>query len=222
MIVDTASSSGRVGSQVIRIDEWHEAILAVLAGGWRRAAALRERVATEDEISLTQCLRQGMIADLRARKAAWCKRITILPGTESRSRSSTLKPDGLTDISVYLQDIRERYDEHDPHAIVECKRITEHDSALCRLYVVEGIDRFAIGKYSIKHAVGFMVGYVISGAVHRAVLKINGRLSREERQTEYLRELRVVQEAQAWISRHSRAKPYMPIELYHAFLVFDA
>ncbi|MCY4652723.1 MAG: hypothetical protein OXC95_06105 [Dehalococcoidia bacterium] len=146
--------------------------------------------------------------------------MTILRGTETQSASSRLKPDGLTDISIHLQDVRERYGEHDPHAIIECKRVAD-DAALCRLYVRCGIDRFQSGKYGIGHATGFMVGYVISGGVSAAVAKINRRLSRLKRQTEYLQQRRTVGVAWAWFSEHSRPQPHVNIELHHAFLVFS-
>ena len=100
---------------------------------------------------------------LKETDAAWRKKMTILPGAESLSRSDVPKPDGLTDIPVLFSDIREEYDEHDPHAIIECKRVAGHDAGLCRLYVVEGIDRFKTGQYASNHAVGFMAGYPTCG-----------------------------------------------------------
>ena len=220
MIDRTGSLDARAGIQAIDLSEWHEAIMRVLAEGWNRAAAYVERHAQADEVSITQCLRKGMREELKAATSDWCKRISILPGTESQSRSSPLKPDGLTDISVFLQDIRERYDEHDPHAIIECKRVTEHDATLCRLYVARGIDRFSTGQYAIKHRDGFMVGYVISGGIHGATAKINRRLSRKSRPKELLQQSNVVRAPWAWVSRHPRAKPYVAIELHHSFFRF--
>lgn len=162
-----------------------------------------------------------MIGELAARTDAWCKEMTVLRGTETQSARSRLKPDGLTDISIHLQDIRERYGEHDPHAIVECKRVTEHDTELCRLYVCQGIDRFQGGKYGIRHATGFMVGYVISGGVCAAVAKINRRLSRLKRETECLQQSGTVIAAWARFSQHPRPKPHGAIEIHHAFLAFS-
>ena len=221
MISEARPGHGVVGLRVIDLSEWHDAILTILVGGWVRAAVCPERHRNSDEVSITECLRRGMREELKERNDEWCRRVTILPGTESHSIASALKPDGLTDISVFLQDIRERYDEHDPHAIIECKRVTEHNAALCRLYVSEGIDRFGIGKYAIRHKAGFMVGYVISGGVLGVVKRINRRLSREKRQTESLQPSSIVQTAWAWVSRHPRPKPSMAIELHHAFFVFS-
>lgn len=192
----------------------------VLSAGWRHAAVLDERNAASDEISLTQCLRKGMITELSTRRDAWCKEMTILPGTETQSASSLLKPDGLTDISIHLQDIRERHGEHDPHAIIECKRVSKDDATLCRRYVACGIDRFASGKYAIRHATGFMVGYVISGCVRAAVDKINLRLTRIKRYAERLEESGMTGTAWTCFSRHPRPKAHVAIELHHAFFVF--
>ena len=220
MIDRTGPLDAFVGTQAIDLSEWYEAIIRVLAKGWNRAAAYPDRHAQADEVSMTQCLRKGMREELKAGASDWSRRMSILPGTESQSRFSPLKPDGLTDISVFLQDIRERYDEHDPHAIIECKRVTEHDATLCRLYVAEGIDRFSAGQYAIKHREGFMVGYVISGGIAGATAKINRRLSRKNRPKEYLQQSNVVRAPWTWVSRHPRQKPYVAIELHHAFFRF--
>lgn len=107
---------------------------------------------------MTERLRDGMRSAVK--NASW--NLIILPGTESRSKSSVLLPDGRTDIPLMMIEVFSRTQEHDPHAIIECKRIAGSDTHLCREYVVEGIDRFASGKYGENHAVGFMVGYVLS------------------------------------------------------------
>ena len=220
MIDRTGPLDAFVGTQAIDLSEWYEAIIRVLAAGWNRSAAYPERHAQADEVSITQCLRKGMREELKAGASDWTRRISILRGTETQSRSSPLKPDGLTDISVFLQDIRERYDEHDPHAIIECKRVTEHGATLCRLYVAKGIDRFSTGQYAIKHRKGFMVGYVISGGIPGATAKINRRLSRKNRPKEHLQQSNVVRAPWAWVSRHPRHKPHVVIELHHAFFLF--
>lgn len=150
----------------------------------------------------------------------WNKKMTILRGTESLSVSSPLTPDGLTDIPIFFQDIRENLDEHDPHAIIECKRIAGNDSRLCRLYVVKGIDRFRQGKYAGNHALAFMAGYLLSGGADAAVAGINGYLSRQVREPEHLTSSTVLPEAWARSSRHPRPEPAAPIELHHAFLEF--
>ena len=167
---------------------------------------------------MTERLRDGMREALKVREADWCRNMTVLPGTESRSSPDILTPDGRTDIPIFLQDLREKYDEHAPHAIIECKRIAGNDAALCRLYVVEGIDRFRSGQYAGNHLVGFMAGYVLSGDADAAVTGINGYLTHKLRQDERLGSSTVLAVFRARTSRHPRPTRSKPIHLHHAFL----
>ena len=149
------------------------------------------------------------------------KKVSVLPGTESRS-GTDVTPSGLTDISIHLRDIRERNRDHGPHAIVECKRVEGNDAALCRLYVVEGMDRFKTGQYADRHAVAFMAGYVLSGSVEAVTRGINRYLSGRGSGAEGLRACTVLAESWARSSRHLRQPPAPPIDLHHAFLTFQA
>ncbi len=171
-----------------------------------------------DEVEITECLRTEMREALKAKDADWCKMMTVLPGTESRSSLDLPKPDGRTDIPILFQEIREELDEHDPHAIVECKRIAGSDTDLCRQYVVEGIDRFKTGKYAGNHAVGFMAGYLLSDDGKAATGGINRYLTGQGRQLEHLGPPSIPDVLWAWSSRHPRALPAEPIHLHHAFL----
>lgn len=141
--------------------------------------------------------------------------LIVLPGTESRSSNGVLLPDGRTDIPMMLIEVFLRAQEHDPHAIIECKRIAGSDTHLCCEYVVEGIDRFSTGKYGENHAMGFMVGYVLSGTAADSVDGVNAYLTRVARKVDYLKPC---SEEQIWISQHARTKPSSPIHLHHVFL----
>ena len=173
------------------------------------------------EVEITECLRTGMREELSQRTSDWYKKMTVLRGTESRSISSSLVPDGLTDIPIFFQDIREKLDEHDPHAIIECKRIAGNDSKLDRQYVVEGIDRFSKAKYAGNHALAFMAGYLLSGGADDATAGINRYLSGQGRETEQLTCSTVLDETWVRSSRHPRPKPLAPIDLHHAFLAMQ-
>ena len=173
------------------------------------------------EVEITECLRAGMREELRQRTSDWYKKMTVLRGTESRSISSTLVPDGLTDIPIFFQDIRERLNEHDPHAIIECKRIAGNDSKLGRQYVVKGIDRFSSAKYAGNHALAFMAGYLLSGGADDATAGINRYLSGQGRETEQLTCSTVLDETWVRSIRHPRPKPLAPIDLHHAFLAMQ-
>ena len=67
---------------------------------------------------MTERLRDGMRIALK--NSPW-KQIMVLPGTESRSKSNVMLPDGRTDIPLAFVEIFLRTQEHDPHAIIECK-----------------------------------------------------------------------------------------------------
>ena len=144
----------------------------------------------------------------------------VVPGTESRSTPKVRNPDGRTDIPLYFPAIFEARHDHDPHAIIECKRIAGGNARLCREYVREGIDRFASGKYGSRHPVGFMAGYLESGTADLAAKGINRYLDSGGRRAERLRSSAAVHADWARSSRHPRPSVAKPIDLHHAFLAF--
>lgn len=198
------------------------AILRTVAAGWAVALASADVHAGATEIAMTERLRDGMRQALNSGNLPGSRNMVVLPGTESRSRSEVLLPDGRTDIPILWIELFLQFGEHDPHAIVECKRIAGSDSSLCREYVVEGIDRFRSGKYAGNHAAGFMVGYLISGNACAAVEGINAYLNstrgkHQPRREENLAPSSLISESWAWASRHPRMDA-LPIELHHGFL----
>jgi len=130
-----------------------------------------------------------------------------------------IPPDGRTDIPLMMVKIFLRTREHDPHAIIECKRIAGSDKHLCREYIVEGVDRFASGKYGENHAVGFMVGYVLSGTSAAAASGVNAYLSGASRNADRLVPIAII-DSPTWHSRHARADSSSPVDLHHSFLGF--
>lgn len=193
------------------------AILLVLEAGWVRASSFPDVHARAGEVQITERLRDGMRHALKEGDFPWSKTLIIAPGTESRSRTDVLVPDGRTDISVYVIEIFFQLAEHDPHAIIECKRIAGKNAHLCREYVVEGIDRFQTGKYGENHAVGFMAGYLLSDDAAAAAVGINAYLSGQARDAEHLGPSNVLDKSWTWCSQHPRATPAPAIELHHAF-----
>ena len=171
---------------------------------------------------MTEHLRDGMRAALDSGELPWQGTMVVLPGTESRSRPEILRPDGRTDIPILWIELFFRFREHDPHAIIECKRIAGSNARLCREYVVEGIDRFRTGKYAANHAAGFMVGYLIAGNARAAARGVNRYLNsrrgkHEPRPDENLTPSRLVRETWAWLSDHPRTAMSV-MEIHHAFL----
>lgn len=188
-------------------------ILLTLAAGWQRACAAEDVNANAGEVLMTERLRDGMRGVLR--NSPW--KLIVLPGTESRSKTSVVLPDGRTDIPLMLIDVFLRTQEHDPHAVIECKRIAGSDTHLCREYVVEGMDRFVREKYGENHAIGFMVGHVLSGSPSESADGVNAYLRRVSR-PDRLAPSDISDGT--WQSLHARSKPSMPIRLHHAFLGF--
>ena len=191
------------------------AILRTVEAGWALASRSPKVNADALEVVITERLRDGMRDALR--DTPWSKNMIVLSGTESRSRQEVLLPDGRTDIPIFLNPIFWQSGEHDPHAIIECKRIAGSNSQLCREYVIAGIDRFQTGKYAGNHSTGFMVGYLIVGSASSAVDGINKYLNRKGRHDENLKQSNLVSESWVWGSSHPRSNP-PPIEIHHAFL----
>ena len=194
-------------------------LLELVREGWRIARE-RDWVTPEMyEVPITEQLRDAM-RELVERPSLL--HLTIRAGTETRSKECILDPDGRTDMSVFLTNLRERYPkEHDHHGIIECKRVAGHDSDLCRLFVTKGIDRFVTGKYSSSHATGFMVGYVVQGSIDLALSRINRQLRKRKRASEQLAGCRVLSDHWTRSSSHPRHQN-SDIDLHHAFLDFES
>jgi hypothetical protein len=197
------------------------AILTTLQAGWELAKLSPDVHPGAEEIPITERLRDGMRNALEDDLHPWRRKFTVMPGTESRSNPALARPDGRTDIPLFFLEIFIREGDHDPHAIVECKRISGADTTLCREYVVEGIDRFRRGLYGANHAAGFMAGYVISGDSGQAAAGVNRYLVRRERPGEQLSVPGLIDHPEIWRSAHQRAKSGAPIELHHCFLPID-
>lgn len=194
-------------------------ILRIVEDGWARALASSDVGADDGEVEITERLRDGMREAANARAIEM--RLVVLPGTESRSRPDVVKPDGRTDVSLLLIEIFLRYGEHDPHAVIECKRVAGSRADLCRAYVAEGIDRFRSGKYGGNHATGFMIGYLVAGDANSAASGVNRYLVSRSRVADSLVRSKLVVASWAWRSAHPRSGG-SPIELHHAFLAFTA
>ena len=203
------------------VPDFNATILQTLSRGWGTMCNHPKMQSGTPEVEVTELLRKGMreIVNQRASRQAM---MVVLPGTESLSRSELLRPDGRTDIPICFPDIVEACLDHEPHAIIECKRVAGGDSSLCRLYVVEGMDRFVSGKYASSHAIAFMCGYLQSDNVDMAVVGINRYLRGKGRATERLRSSTILREKWARTSHHSRPKDLNDIDVHHAFCEFNA
>ena len=182
-------------------------VLQIIGRGWSLALEQSALTADLNEIEMTKWLIPGM------RRSVPDSGVTIQRGTETAGAA-------IPDICISFQRIREDQDEHEPHAVVECKRVSGDDTGLCRLYVVEGMDRFATGKYGAKRAHGFMAAYVTSGTPGEAADGVNRYLRRHREGAEYLvDEKRPVATFSVWVSLHSRPHETR-VRLRHVFLEF--
>ncbi len=141
-------------------------------------------------------------------------------GTETLSHPGIGVPDGRVDIAISFPAILEARHDHDPHAIVECKRIAGDDRRLRRRYVGRGIDRFVSGQYAARHVVGCMAGYLESSGADLATQGINQFLNDKNRPDELLGPAMALNAKWARSSRHARRIGGDPIDLHHAFLEF--
>ncbi len=211
-----------IGRQFINLKtDIATAILKTAEAGWVLALQSPGLSASANEVEITERVRDGMRCALGSGTLSWGGTMIVSLGTESRSRPDILLPDGRTDIPIYLIEIFMRFGEHDPHAIIECKRIAGNDAHLCREYVKEGIDRFRTGKYSGNHSTGFMIGYLIASDATTAVTGINSHLNRKSRNKENLKPSGLIKEQWVWKSCHPRTQPAPTIALHHAFLSFE-
>lgn len=192
------------------------ALIRTVEAGWALALTRDEVTPDADEVTITECLRDAMRVALVQNRLPWRRTMIVAPGTESRSQPGMTAPDGRTDIPLYLTKVFARSGEHDPHAIIECKRVVEGDARLAREYVREGIDRFRSGRYSGNHSRGFMVGYVLAGTPSGAVSDINAYLARKARHTEALATSTLM--PAGWDSTHPRPADDSTITLHHAML----
>lgn len=198
-----------------------QAILHVVRAGWAFASKIVEEPCVTGEDVLNEVLRNGMRFAVEKDRALGQHRrlpeMRVLPEGATCSRSDVDRPDGRPDIPILLS----RPFSHEAHAIIECKRIAGNRARLCRLYVVEGIDRFKTGKYARDHATAFMVGYVSEGTCLAAVDGVNGYLERQARPQDQLEEWLPGADRSTWRGSHSRTSGF-PIVLFHTFVAVGA
>lgn len=200
-------------------------ILRLIKRGWELAykSAVLHRGC--EERLMTEFLLQGMRSHLEPRwgsaegsSVEWRQNVTVARGTEVPPRRGHSGVVGIPDISVYFHDIRVRQNYHDPHALIECKKLSPSSARLCKLYVVEGMDRFASGKYAADHSVGFMVGFLLQGGVPSAVERINGFARDELGPCEILVPADLRCSHPVHTSRHPRSTLSFPVAVHHTFL----
>lgn len=84
-------------------------------------------------------------------------------------------PDLTGRIDITLQ-YAHQFGDEDNCLVIECKRVAPDDSTLISKYVDEGVDRFATGKYSLGHGLGFMLGYVLRVPIGMLAARIDEKI----------------------------------------------
>jgi hypothetical protein len=206
-----------IGRQFIELGaDIAAAIVVTIRAGWTRALASPQVHPEASEVPMTERLRDGMRAALAT--LPWRKAMIVAAGMESRSIPELAWPDGRTDIPIIIIEVFLRIGEHEPHGIIECKRIADNDARLCREYVVNGIDRFRDSLYASNHAAAFMAGFVLMGSAASAAARVNRYLIRRNRDNECLVLPGMLEhDTEVWASRHERIGT-KPIALHHCFL----
>ena len=214
-----ADSTSKVGAGLIVLRESVAIkILTTIKAAWILASSRVDVHSGSYEVEITERLRDSMRQTLEASEQPGQRTLTILPGTESRSSPAVLRPDGRTDIPIMVTEVFQERGDHDPHAVIECKRLTGSDRNLCREYVVNGIDRFTSGKYARNHRIGFMVGYLVSGRERLSMDGVNRYLTNKGRDTERLHSSKLLPTCWAMTSTHPRSPNNTDIDLHHAHL----
>lgn len=215
-----ADNSAKIGAGLVALRESVAIkILDTIEEGWILASSHSDVHAGAYEVDMTERLRYAMRQALEATDGPGHRTLIVLPGTESRSSPDVLRPDGRTDISIMVNEVFQEHGDHDPHAVIECKRLSGIDRKLCREYVVSGIDRFTSELYGSNHEIGFMVGYLLSGAAQDSVDGVNRYLTNKGRNTEQLRSSQLVVACWSWTSTHPRSRRNLSIDLHHAHLL---
>ena len=121
-----------------------------------------------------QITRSVRNAALRIKRRRRLTGIQILGEVELDDTSATgAQIQGRLDLMIQFS---AQFGNEEEYLAVECKRVAAGDAHLNRLYVTEGVKRFATGKYSMGHRWAIMLGYVLVLPVNQVVTDIDKRL----------------------------------------------
>ena len=123
------------------------------------------------EVPITVVVRKAM---RRVKQQLGLTNIQIGGEHELLNMEST-GPDLTGRIDITLQ-YAHQFGDEDNCLAIECKRVSPEDSVLITKYVDEGVGRFATGKYSSRHELGFMLGYVLGIPIGMLVTRIDEKI----------------------------------------------
>lgn len=215
------SRSGQLNLSIRRKYQRGFLILAlrILNDAWPATAADSRVSKTTDEDSISDVLRWKMV-DAKNHLDPVPEMQFLREPQSDRAELDT--PLGLIDIMVSYT-----WDES-TYLTMECKRITSKENSLALRYVRNGINRFASGKYSLGHAFGIVVGYVICGNPGGCIDRVSKTLASEpESETGYDSDFgwqadkELVEGCELFKTRHLQQAHQNTIELVHCFLALN-
>ena len=194
--------------------------LQILHLAWPAVVADSSISVGSDEDDITNQLRQQMVVVKRGMKPK--------PRMEFQRESQSDMVDDGTELGLIDIFVSYKNFDEEVYLAIECKRIRSDTNGLARLYVKEGISRFASGKYSNGHAIAGMVGYVICGDPPKCIERVAAQLEKEpQSETGYDSEFGW-QESSNWVkgetqflSQHEQTHIDNHILLVHSFLLLS-
>jgi hypothetical protein len=194
--------------------------LQILHAAWPIVVADARVSAASDEDEITNLLRQQMVTVKRGMKPK--------PRMEFQRESQSDMVDDGTELGLIDIFISYKNWDEEVYLAIECKRIRSDKNDLARLYVREGVCRFAAGKYSNGHAVAGMVGYVICGDRKKCIDRVSAQLEKEPQSDTGYDSNFGWQESTVWVagevqyqSRHAQTHINNHIMLIHSFLILN-
>jgi hypothetical protein len=191
-------------------------ILDITVKAWPAVLASGNVRPESGEDDITDELRWQMDAEKKRRRP--------VPNLRFERESQSDLPDKSRDMGFI--DVYVLYSfEQTEYFAIECKRVAQSNSDLSRYYVTDGVHRFVIGKYSLGHRFGAMVGYVCAGGCEDVARQIEQRLRGFDRAVTALseeslwrEEKRFGQIPHLFSTRHIQFGIQNEITLLHIFL----
>lgn len=210
-----SDSSKNIGVPSLGLgDETIATILDLLQTGWLAVLASREVDVTTQEPDIAGRLGREMLAEKKRRDI---RNLRFEEEVGTRSSLQAPKVVGRIDIKVIYSFIEEEYFG------IECKRVSSCKAdRLAQKYVLKGVARFVIGKYSAGHDWAAMVGFVIDGRTAESVKLVVDAMARSRKRIcmrgAWVTEKRFGDYRHLYCTRHIQARSKGQLNILHLFL----
>ena len=219
MVVGSRSGSLNIDVRRRAQQSWIILVLQILHDAWPAAAA---------DSRVTRCAGEDAISDVLRWKMVEAKN-RLDPVPQLRFEREAQSDDHNIDNPLGLIDIKVLYTWNDEtYLTMECKRITSTENSLARMYIRNGVNRFASGKYSPGHSFGIVTGYVMCGDPDLCADRVERQLQKEPVEvtgydTDFGWQIdnEILKNFRHYRTRHQQAVCANTIELIHAFVLLD-